>query len=69
MGGREELACFSLNENFEHYHSNFLYVSFSGYFQYPLEGLDGLTPAEACGIVVNGQNKWMTLIQNSARAK
>lgn len=35
----------------------------------PHEGLDGLTPAEACGIVVNGENKWMTLIQNAAQAK
>lgn len=35
----------------------------------PHEGLDGLTPAEACGIVVNGENKWMTLIQNAAMAK
>jgi len=33
----------------------------------PHEGLDGKTPAEACGIVVNGENKWMTLIQNSAQ--
>lgn len=32
----------------------------------PHEGLDGKTPAEACGIVVNGENKWMTLIQNAA---
>ncbi len=35
----------------------------------PHEGLDGRTPAEACGIVVNGENKWMTLIQNAAQAK
>jgi transposase-like protein len=35
----------------------------------PHEGLDGMTPAEACGIVVNGENKWMTLIQNAASAK
>lgn len=34
----------------------------------PHEGLDGMTPAEACGIVVNGENKWMTLIQNAAQA-
>lgn len=30
------------------------------------EALDGKTPAEACGIVVEGDNKWMTLIQNAA---
>jgi len=35
----------------------------------PHEGLDGKTPAEACGIRVNGDNKWMTLIQNAAQAK
>ena len=27
--------------------------------------LEGKTPAEACGIVVNGENKWKTLIQNA----
>ena len=30
-------------------------------------GLDGKTPAEACGIKIEGDNKWMTLIQNSAK--
>ena len=35
----------------------------------PHEGLQGKTPAEACGIQVNGDNKWMTLIQNAAQAK
>jgi transposase-like protein len=35
----------------------------------PHEALDGKTPAEACGIVVEGKNKWMTLIQNAAAAK
>jgi transposase-like protein len=35
----------------------------------PHKGLDGKTPAEACGIVVNGENKWMTLIQNAASAQ
>ena len=29
-------------------------------------GLNGKTPAEACGIDVKGINKWLTLIQNSA---
>jgi|SRR5208337_1190352 len=33
------------------------------------EGLDGKTPAEACGIVVEGEDKWMTLIQNAASAQ
>lgn len=35
----------------------------------PHEGLDGKTPAEACGIEVKGDNKWITLIQNAAREK
>ncbi len=30
----------------------------------PHEGLDGKTPAEACGIELKGENKWITLIQN-----
>jgi hypothetical protein len=29
------------------------------------EGLEGKTPAEACGITVQGKNKWTTLIQNA----
>jgi hypothetical protein len=29
----------------------------------------GKTPAEACGIKVEGDNKWLTLIQNSATNK
>jgi len=32
----------------------------------PHEGLNGKTPAEACGIQVNGDNKWITLIQNAS---
>ena len=30
----------------------------------PYEGLNGQTPIEACGIKVEGENKWITLIQN-----
>ncbi|VVB94350.1 DDE domain protein [uncultured archaeon] len=30
------------------------------------EGLNGKTPAEACGIEVVGENKWITLIQNAS---
>ena len=33
----------------------------------PHEGLDGKTPSEACGIEVNGDNKWITLIQNASQ--
>jgi len=32
----------------------------------PHEGLNGKTPAEACGVEVKGKNKWLTLIQNAA---
>lgn len=31
------------------------------------EGLDGKTPAEACRIMVGGENKWITLIQNASQ--
>jgi putative transposase len=31
------------------------------------EGLEGKTPAEACGIRVEGKNKWLTLIQNASK--
>jgi transposase-like protein len=31
------------------------------------EGLDGKTPAEACGIKVKGENKWKTLIENASK--
>jgi hypothetical protein len=34
----------------------------------PHEALDGKTPADVCGIVVEGENKWITLIQNAATA-
>jgi hypothetical protein len=27
----------------------------------------GKTPAEACGIKVEGKNKWLTLIQNASK--
>ena len=27
--------------------------------------LDGKTPAEKCGIKIEGDNKWLTLIQNA----
>jgi hypothetical protein len=31
----------------------------------PYEGLKGKTPAEAAGVQVTGENKWLTLIQNA----
>jgi putative transposase len=30
-------------------------------------GLNGKTPSEACGITIEGQNKWLTLIQNASK--
>jgi transposase-like protein len=33
----------------------------------PHEGLQGRTPAEAAGIKVEGENKWITLIQNASK--
>ena len=30
-------------------------------------GLDGKTPAEKCGIKIEGNNKWLTLIQNASK--
>jgi transposase-like protein len=35
-------------------------------FTKPHEALGGHTPAEACGIAVDGENKWRTLIQNAS---
>jgi len=32
----------------------------------PHQALNGKTPAEACGITVKGENKWLTLIQQGA---
>jgi putative transposase len=31
------------------------------------EALDGKTPAEKCGVIVNGKNKWITLIENASK--
>ena len=44
------------------------YQLFHNYFR-PHEALDGKTPSEACGIKVEGKNKWLTLIQNASRSK
>lgn len=35
----------------------------------PHMGLNGQTPAEAAGIRVEGENKWLTIIQNAAKSK
>jgi len=41
------------------------YQIFHNYIR-PHQGLEGKTPAEACGITVKGKNKWITLIQNAS---
>jgi putative transposase len=38
-------------------------------FMRPHQSLNGKTPAEACGIMVEGDNKWITLIQNASQAE
>ncbi len=38
-------------------------------FVRPHEALSGKTPSEAAGIKVNGDNKWLTLIQNASQTK
>ncbi len=38
-------------------------------FVRPHMGLNGRTPAEAAGIQVQGENKWLTIIQNAAQRK
>ena len=40
-------------------------VLYHNYFR-PHRGLGGSTPAEAAGIKINGQNKWLTVIGNAA---
>ncbi|MGA2462262.1 MAG: hypothetical protein ABSF82_12660 [Candidatus Bathyarchaeia archaeon] len=42
------------------------YQLFHNYIR-PHMALDGKTPAEAAGIEVKGENKWLTLIQNASK--
>jgi hypothetical protein len=42
------------------------YQLFHNYIR-PHEALDGKTPSEACGITIEGKNKWLTLIQNASK--
>jgi len=44
------------------------YQIFHNYIR-PHEGLNGKTPSEACGIQVEGKNKWITIIQNARHSK
>lgn len=43
------------------------YQIFHNYIR-PHQGLNGKTPAEACGITIEGKNKWKTLIQNASQS-
>jgi hypothetical protein len=47
----------SLRECYQLYHN----------FIRPHETLDGKTPSEACGITIEGKNKWKTLIENASK--
>ena len=42
------------------------YQIFHNYIR-PHRALDGKTPTEACGIKIDGKNKWLTLIQNASK--
>lgn len=42
------------------------YQIYHNYFR-EHQGLDGTTPAEAANIKIEGQNKWVTVIQNAAK--
>jgi hypothetical protein len=44
------------------------YQIFHNYVR-PHEALNGKTPSEAAGIKVEGDNKWLTLIQNASKNK
>jgi hypothetical protein len=42
------------------------YQMYHNYFR-PHEGIGNVTPAEKCGIKIEGKNKWVTVIQNAKR--
>ena len=33
------------------------------------QGIANMTPAEKCGIMIKGENKWVTIIQNAMKDK
>jgi len=33
----------------------------------PHMALDGMTPADKCGIIIEGNNKWKTIIENASK--
>jgi putative transposase len=42
------------------------YQLFHNYIR-PHESLGGKTPADVCGVTIEGENKWLTLIQNASQ--
>jgi hypothetical protein len=42
------------------------YQMYQNYFR-PHEGIGNVTPAEKCGIKIEGENKWVTVIENGKR--
>lgn len=44
------------------------YQIYHNYFR-PHGALKGKTPAEKCGIVIEGENKWKTVIENATKFK
>jgi hypothetical protein len=42
------------------------YQIYHNYFR-PHMALEGKTPSEACGIEIEGKDKWKTLIQNAVK--
>jgi transposase-like protein len=44
------------------------YQLFHNYIR-PHMALEGKTPSEACGITIEGKNKWITLIQNASKKR
>jgi putative transposase len=42
------------------------YQIYHNYFR-PHEALNGKTPADKCGLIIEGQNKWKTVIENACR--
>lgn len=42
------------------------YQIYHNYFR-PHEALNGKTPAEKCGIIIEGEDRWKTVIENASR--
>ena len=44
------------------------YQMYHNYFR-SHEALNGKTPAEKCGIIIEGENKWKIIIQNAQQSQ